>query len=144
MAVNEKLVARAAELGVLVCQIPIEHGEHQGESAQGTRTGYTRHRQAGQRGKEICEDCRAFHAAYVKTWLANKANATRDRRVHGKLGDGTEIVRYNKAGKWYLEKGENRQLVKVDDVVKTLLADHDSEHYAGVTGGASLDKKLER
>lgn len=144
MAVNEKLVALAKEQKVLVCQIPIAHGPLKGQSAQGTRTGYTRHRMAGQKGDEICKPCRDFHAAYVKNWLGQKKVAEADRRVHARLGDGAQVVRYAKAGKWFLERGENRQVIKVDDAVKLVMTDHEAEHYSGVPGGEIFDRKIEK
>lgn len=40
-----------------------------------------------------------------------------DRTVHGKTASGHEIVRYDRAGKWYLEaSGDRRRITLVEAV----------------------------
>lgn len=62
-----------------------------------------------------------------------------DRRVHAVLPDGTEVVRYDRAGKWYLEKqGTQYRKVLVQDAARKA-----SVPGAGVTfdlpGGKQFD-----
>lgn len=70
-----------------------------------------------------------------------------DRRVHARY-DGMAIVRYERAGKWYLEPTNPtlpRQRVKVDEAVQSALW---GVQYAngvirtGVPGGGTFDRKV--
>jgi hypothetical protein len=73
------------------------------------------------------------------------ATEDRDRTVHASLKDGSEIVRYDREGRWYLEwpDGSERQVLKVRDAVE-LAADPDKvdQVYSGLPGGAQFDRKI--
>jgi hypothetical protein len=69
-----------------------------------------------------------------------------DRRVHAAY-PGMEIVRYDRAGKWYLEPTDpslKRQAVSIDDAVRSALwgLDHDGLIFFGKPGGAAFDAKV--
>lgn len=136
------LLAKAEELGVLVCQVPIEYGPHKGESAQATLTGFNRHRIVGHLAPDIDEECKTFRAAYVREWSKGQKEKKADRQVLAQLGDGAEVVRYQRAGKLFIEKGDDRQLVLLDDAIKAVASDPEAEHFAGRPGGTIFDRKL--
>lgn len=57
-----------------------------------------------------------------------------DRTVHGVLADGTtEIVRYDRAGKWYFEprEGKRRQVVLEEAARAASLGTHYANQYGG-------------
>jgi len=68
-----------------------------------------------------------------------------DRTVHGVTSRAWEVVRYERAGKWYTEPPLNgdgsRLLLTVDDAAY-LLSEPDAEWYEGKPGGARLDAKV--
>jgi hypothetical protein len=65
-----------------------------------------------------------------------------DRRVHARFPWGTEVVRYERAGKWYLEARDGAR-----DSIKFLTAVHygrkaanqGGEVFFGVSGGTRFD-----
>ncbi len=66
-----------------------------------------------------------------------------DRRVYGTNEDGSEVVRYDRAGKWYLEKsGEARRKLSIKEAVEIVAG---WEHEAvggprlGLVGGSRFD-----
>jgi len=68
-----------------------------------------------------------------------------DRMVHARLADGTEIVRYNAASRWYAEspkRGVPRQGLLVPQAVKMVLDDPDSEVFFGRPGGSRFDRMV--
>ncbi len=67
-----------------------------------------------------------------------------DRTVHGKTTDGREIVRYDRAGKWYLEGGPGnrpRQNVTLKRAAEEAAA---GEFYGDKPGGQMFDAKVRR
>lgn len=136
------LLDEAKALGVLVCEVPIKVGPKAGQSARGTLTGFNRHRVVGHLAPEIDEECKTFRAAYVREWTPRRAAVKADRQVLATLGDGAEVARYQKAGKLFIEKGEDRQLVKIDEAIKIVKADPESVHHEGRPGGSIFDRKM--
>jgi hypothetical protein len=66
---------------------------------------------------------------------------TPDRTVHG-LYDGGEIVRYNRAGKWYLEGPLKRRMPLLVKDAAQLAAS--GTWYLGRSGGQAFDAKVRR
>jgi len=65
-----------------------------------------------------------------------------DRTIHGQSIDGWKIVRYDRAGKWYLEReGDYRQRVKLDDAARLAAWAH---FYPGLPGGQAFDARVRR
>lgn len=70
-----------------------------------------------------------------------------DRTVHATY-PGLEVVRYDKAGKWYLEpldKSLRRQAVTLEGAVRAAVygvKDSTGEVYFGRRGGAAFDRKV--
>lgn len=68
-----------------------------------------------------------------------------DRTVHARLFDGVEIVRYDRAGKWYAEKQAllaPRQHLTLSQAVAMVLNDEDAEVFHGKPGGAMFDRRV--
>lgn len=68
-----------------------------------------------------------------------------DRRVHGRTADGGEIVRYDRAGKWYIEY-ESRSLrpcrrVGVLEAAR-LASEVGASAVRGISGGTRFDAAL--
>lgn len=65
-----------------------------------------------------------------------------DRQVHARLASGSEVVRYNRAGKWYLEHldGSRCRLTLAEAVGYALRPD--SARYWNRPGGQSFDARL--
>ena len=72
-----------------------------------------------------------------------------DRRVHA-IYDNMEIVRYNRAGKWYLEPtipGLKRQQVSIATAVRSAqwgIANANGQWYRGIAGGSTFDGLMEQ
>lgn len=65
-----------------------------------------------------------------------------DRRIHARLVTGAEVVRYNRAGKWYLEPTEGkRSALTMADVV-ALACTPLCEVFYGLPGGEAFDRKV--
>lgn len=70
-----------------------------------------------------------------------------NRRVHARY-DGMVIVRYDRAGKWYLEPTSpllSRQHVKVSEAVQSALWGVQYANgviHTGVPGGGTFDRKV--
>ena len=63
-----------------------------------------------------------------------------DRTVHGQTWDGEKIVRYDRGGKWYVEKKDGtRKRVGVKEAA-SLAAMGDA--YLGKPGGGAFDFKV--
>lgn len=66
-----------------------------------------------------------------------------DRLVHGWTADGGEIVRYDRAGKWYIEyppdSDKKRRRVTLDDAAKAAIA---GKVVLGRYGGARFDARV--
>ncbi|WP_158303269.1 HNH endonuclease [Prauserella endophytica] len=86
--------------------------------------------------------CRACHTAANEQWRAKRRQrmvADDDRRVHIRLRDGREVVRYDRAGKWFVEFPEGRRhLLKLSEAVEWAF-DKGAEVIFGVPGGARFD-----
>lgn len=68
------------------------------------------------------------------------ASTNGDRRVHAEHPDGTQVVRYDKAGKWYVERaGDPRQAVTIAQAVREALRPS-MRVRLGVPGGATFDR----
>lgn len=76
----------------------------------------------------------------------------RDRRVHASHPEGEEVVRYNRAGKWYIElvapspHAPMRQQVPIAEAVARarVLAAEGGEVHLGLSGGGMFDHLYER
>lgn len=72
-----------------------------------------------------------------------------DRTVHARTADGIEIVRYDRAGKWYAERVDSvrpdvrksRRLLKLAEAVE-LASRPDSEWFFNRSGGAQFDRRV--
>ena len=61
-----------------------------------------------------------------------------DRRVHARLQDGSEVVRYDRAGKWWIEGSHGRRRVSIADAA--LAAAHEAvEFHFDLPGGKLFD-----
>lgn len=65
-----------------------------------------------------------------------------DRRVHAVLPDGSEIVRYERAGKWWVEKSVRRPVSLTEAV--TLAVERDAVVYSGKPGGGTFDARVRK
>jgi hypothetical protein len=66
-----------------------------------------------------------------------------DRTVHARLPDGTQVVRYSRAGKWYSEKGDERRhltFVEALQLARTLGA----YVYLHQPGGNAFDRLVSK
>ncbi|ROR75999.1 hypothetical protein SAMN06295974_3855 [Plantibacter flavus] len=68
-----------------------------------------------------------------------------DRTIHGWTADGSEIVRYDRSGKWYIEPlpaapGKRLQVSLADAVAAALLG----KHALGRPGGSMFDAKIRK
>ena len=70
----------------------------------------------------------------------------RDRRVHAEMSDGSVIVRYNRAGKWYREWPHSamipRRALRIRDAVMYATSDEATAVYSGVPGGEAFDRQI--
>jgi len=71
-----------------------------------------------------------------------------DRRIHARTPGGVEIVRYDRAGKWYAElrtpMGDwERRLLTVGEAVE-LATEIDTRVYLRVPGGDTFDRLILR
>jgi hypothetical protein len=72
-----------------------------------------------------------------------------DRRVHASHWEGEEIVRHDRAGKWYIElvppsrHAPLRKAVKIDEAVSRAieLVEQGGEVHLGLYGGGMFDHK---
>lgn len=67
-----------------------------------------------------------------------------DRRVHARIGS-LEVVRYDRAGKWYLEADGSRQPIKVPMAAKLVVASmdtHEVEVFFDLPGGRAFDRQV--
>lgn len=69
-----------------------------------------------------------------------------DRTVHALTADGAEVVRYERAGKWYVEvpvgqrqSRGGRTRISIDEAVALA---RDGEAKLGLYGGARFDRKV--
>lgn len=63
-----------------------------------------------------------------------------DRTAHAKHLDGDELVRYDRAGKWFLERPDGkRQRLGVHQAVRTSLGEGWT-HLPGLPGGGDFDR----
>lgn len=66
-----------------------------------------------------------------------------DRRIHGYSQSGGEIVRYERAGKWYLEYRDSRLPCTVEDAALFATAEG-AQAFLGVAGGTRFDSLVRR
>ena len=67
-----------------------------------------------------------------------------DRRIHARY-DGFELVRYDRAGKWFVEGAQKRRAVKLSEAVTVAvgwLKVPGGEVIFGLHGGTSFDAKV--
>jgi len=67
-----------------------------------------------------------------------------DRTVHARTSDGGEVVRYDRAGKWYVEwpgRMRPRRLVTLREAVELAVA---GQPLLGQAGGKSFDAKVRK
>ena len=65
-----------------------------------------------------------------------------DRTVHGLTDDGGEIVRYDRAGKWYFEyRDRKRRHVTIAEAVQAAAA---GKAVLGRAGGLAFDAKVRK
>ena len=68
-----------------------------------------------------------------------------DRTVHGWAADGSEIVRYDRSGKWYLEPlpatGRKRRQLKIADAARIATL---GKPVLGRAGGTRFDVLVRR
>lgn len=65
-----------------------------------------------------------------------------DRRVHGRMPDGTEIVRYERRGHWF-EEGPDGRRVKITTWRAASLASAGEWHW-NLPGGMQFDRLVRR
>jgi hypothetical protein len=62
-----------------------------------------------------------------------------DRRVHARTPAGNEVVRYDRAGKWYVESADlPREKLTIDQAVQMALAPGTTINF-GLSGGSRFD-----
>ena len=67
-----------------------------------------------------------------------------DRRVHASSDRGVEVVRYERAGKWYLEMpGVPRRRIKLDEAVQQATLPWVTWRE-GVPGGSTFDARVKK
>jgi hypothetical protein len=70
-----------------------------------------------------------------------------DRTVHAVTYRGVEIVRYNRAGKWYLEWPATAMVpcrhVGVDEAARTAV-EHSGDIRLGLSGGKAFDARVRK
>jgi hypothetical protein len=71
-----------------------------------------------------------------------------DRTIHGRTRGGSEIVRYDRAGKWYLEGDDQiitvpggRVRIPLDEAVFHAIQDG-AEAFTGLPGGKQFDARI--
>lgn len=64
-----------------------------------------------------------------------------DRTIHATLSNGDEIVRYNRAGKWYREGAFVREHISFDVAVAWAKT---GTVYLGKPGGSRFDLEVQR
>ena len=62
-----------------------------------------------------------------------------DRRVHAVLRTGEEIVRYDRAGKWYVEYHRVRKPLTVHEAAARA-CERGAQRFLGLPGGARFDR----
>jgi hypothetical protein len=78
--------------------------------------------------------------------MTNNSYNPLERIVHAKTADGTEIVRYDKAGKWYAEPSEGkRRSISLSEAVDLALSSGssgaDDRHYGGTRFQSEIRKR---
>jgi hypothetical protein len=73
-----------------------------------------------------------------------------DRTVYARRKDGCEVVRYDRAGKWYLEWPRERMIpaqhIALGRAIdEAAMAAHEGGHvYLGMPGGGTFDRTYNR
>lgn len=67
-----------------------------------------------------------------------------DRRVHAVLEDGTEIVRYDRAGKWFTENGARGKRHIHISMAAWLACEPGATIHYGLAGGKRFDAAVRR
>lgn len=66
-----------------------------------------------------------------------------DRTVHGLMKDGSAIVRYDRAGKWFIEGYDQRAPITIGEAVE-LATERGAQVFLGRPGGKSFDARVRR
>jgi hypothetical protein len=69
------------------------------------------------------------------------ARRSYDRTVHGRTHGGNEIVRYDRAGKWYVEGANIRKRVSLSEAAKLAAV---GEFYPRLPGGQAFDARVRK
>lgn len=66
-----------------------------------------------------------------------------DRRVHAELGD-EQVVRYERAGKWYIESGDMRFGIPLNYAARRAvqLREKGGFVHLGIPGGSAFDRRV--
>jgi hypothetical protein len=68
-----------------------------------------------------------------------------DRTVHARLSDGREVVRYDRAGKWWVEiVGGPRRSITVGEAIDLACVPGETQVFLGRAGGGSFDAAVEK
>lgn len=78
-----------------------------------------------------CEQCSPDRRVHAKVFVPAS---------HGRSGEVAEIVRYDRAGKWYYESPTQRRKITIDEAVQFI--DRDSKVFFGKPGGSTFDRKV--
>ncbi len=67
-----------------------------------------------------------------------------DRTVHAVCADGREIVRYNRAGKWWIEHASGRVPLRLQSAaeIAAVATTLGGEVRFGLPGGTAFDKRV--
>jgi len=69
-----------------------------------------------------------------------------DRRVHAIMADGSALVRYDRAGRWYqewpAEQMIQRRMLRVDQAVTLATSPEVADVNFGMPGGGTFDQKV--
>lgn len=64
-----------------------------------------------------------------------------DRTIHARTVNNTAIVRYDRAGKWYAERGSLRRRLALSEAV-SMATKRGSHIYLGKPGGKLFDARV--
>jgi len=73
----------------------------------------------------------------------SERDAAQDRMVHAVTYDGVEVVRYDRAGKWYLEGRFARVPTTLNGAVQTAIK-NSGDIRLGLPGGGRFDALVRR
>lgn len=112
------------------CAFHGSHGDHHTDRCPADPNGYLAHTEDEQRLAD------AYDERVRRSWT------THDRTVHGHTADGHEIVRYDRAGKWYVEtRFAPRRDVSLREAVRLAVA---GTPQLDKCGGQAFDAKVRK